>query len=145
MLVLLAIPVIAAVAITHRFIQAVAPSNLLVRSVRSAAPRWAIAAALLGIAIALLVTMHGVAIALSAGALIVLSPLLAAIAVAVRLTDGGPVFYRQVRVGCRGEPFTLWKFRSMVPNAETLSHSLVDHVVQHFPGLGCHSEAARAE
>jgi hypothetical protein len=68
MLVLLAIPVIAAVAITHRFIQAVAPSNLLVRSVRSAAPRWAIAAALLGIAIALLVTMHGVAMALSAGA-----------------------------------------------------------------------------
>lgn len=68
MLVLLAIPVIAAVAITHRFIQAVAPSNLLIRRVRSATPRWAIAAALLGIAIALLVTMHGVAIALSAGA-----------------------------------------------------------------------------
>ena len=68
MLVLLAIPVIAAVAITHRFIQAVAPSNLLVRSVRSAAPRWAIAAALLGLAMTLLVTMHVVAYAVSAGA-----------------------------------------------------------------------------
>lgn len=68
MLVLLAIPVIAAVAITHRFIQAVAPSNLLVRSVRSAAPRWTIAAALLGLATTLLVTMHVVADAVSAGA-----------------------------------------------------------------------------
>ena len=50
MLVLLAIPVIVAVAFVHRFMQVVAPSNLLVRSVRSAPPRWRVAAALLGLA-----------------------------------------------------------------------------------------------
>ena len=68
MLVLLAIPVIVAVAFVHRFIQVVAPSNLLVRSVRSARPRWRMAAALLGLATVLLMTMHVVANAVSAGA-----------------------------------------------------------------------------
>ena len=68
MLVLLAIPVIVAVASVHRLIQAVAPSNLLVRSVLSARPRWRIAAALLGLAAALLTAMHVVADAVVAGA-----------------------------------------------------------------------------
>ncbi|MGK5529802.1 sugar transferase [Streptomyces sp. URMC 129] len=50
--------------------------------------------------------------------LLVLSPLLAALAVAVRLDSRGPVLYRQTRVGFRGRPFTLWKFRTMVPDAD---------------------------
>jgi hypothetical protein len=68
MLVLLAIPMMVAVAFVHRFIQVVAPSNLLVTSVRSARPRWRMAAALLGLAAVLLLTMHVVANAVSAGA-----------------------------------------------------------------------------
>lgn len=68
MLVLFAIPVIAAVAFAHRFIQAVAPSNLLVRSVRSVAPRWRTAGALLGLATVLLMGMHVLADAISSGA-----------------------------------------------------------------------------
>lgn len=68
MLVVLAIPVIVAVAFVHRFIQAVAPSNLLARSVRSARPRWRTAAALLALATGLFMAMHVVGNAVSAGA-----------------------------------------------------------------------------
>lgn len=68
MLIVLAIPVIVAVALVHRSMQAVAPSNLLARMVREARPRWRLAAALLGLATVLLMTMHVVANAVSAGA-----------------------------------------------------------------------------
>lgn len=44
-------------------------------------------------------------------------PFVLLIAAAIRLTSSGPVFYRQVRYGQNGEPFTAWKFRSMVRNA----------------------------
>jgi len=44
--------------------------------------------------------------------------LLAAVAIAVRLTDGGEIFYRQVRVGLGRSRFTILKFRSMHENAE---------------------------
>ena len=68
MLILFAIPVIVAVALVHRLVQVVAPSNLLVRRVRSAQPRWRTGAVLLGLATVLLLTMHVVADAVSAGA-----------------------------------------------------------------------------
>lgn len=68
MLIVLAIPVIVAVAFVHRVIQAVAPSNLLVRRVRSGRPQWRMAAALLGLAAVLLMAMHVVAHMVSAGA-----------------------------------------------------------------------------
>ncbi len=56
---------------------------------------------------------------LAAGmALIVLAPLFAAIAVAIRLDDSGPVLFRQTRVGRDGQNFTLFKFRTMVVDAE---------------------------
>ena len=50
--------------------------------------------------------------------LTVLSPILLTIALAVRLTSSGPAFFRQTRVGVRGERFTMWKFRSMHTDAE---------------------------
>ena len=50
--------------------------------------------------------------------LVLASPLLAAGALAVRLGDGGPVLYRQRRVGLRGEEFELLKLRTMVVGAE---------------------------
>ena len=46
------------------------------------------------------------------------SPLLAAAAVAIKLEDGGPVFYRQRRVGWKGEEFDLLKLRTMIVGAE---------------------------
>jgi exopolysaccharide biosynthesis polyprenyl glycosylphosphotransferase len=51
-------------------------------------------------------------------ALFVLTPLFLAIAVAIKLGDGGPVLFRQVRVGRNGRPFHVYKFRTMVQNAE---------------------------
>jgi len=48
------------------------------------------------------------------------APLLALAAIAIRLESRGPVFYRQLRVGRHGEPFDLWKLRTMVPGAETM-------------------------
>jgi exopolysaccharide biosynthesis polyprenyl glycosylphosphotransferase len=51
-------------------------------------------------------------------ALLLLSPLFLAIAIAVKLDDGGPVIFRQERVGRNGERFTMFKFRSMVIDAE---------------------------
>jgi Undecaprenyl-phosphate glucose phosphotransferase len=57
-------------------------------------------------------------VAISAGALVALSPLLAAIAAAIRFGDGGPVLYRQRRMGLDGRSFDILKFRSMVVGAE---------------------------
>lgn len=68
MLILLAIPVIVAVALVHRLVQAVAPSNLLVRWAHSAQPRCRTGAVLVGLASVLLLAMHLVADAVSAGA-----------------------------------------------------------------------------
>jgi len=50
--------------------------------------------------------------------LLILGPFLAAIAVAVRLTSPGPAFFRQERSGLFGQPFVMYKFRSMVTDAE---------------------------
>ncbi len=50
---------------------------------------------------------------------IVTSPLLLVVALLVT-RDGGSAFYRQQRIGMGGEPFDMWKFRSMVPNADRL-------------------------
>jgi lipopolysaccharide/colanic/teichoic acid biosynthesis glycosyltransferase len=58
--------------------------------------------------------------ALAAALLAITSPLLALAALAIRLESRGPVFYRQLRVGRHGEPFQLWKLRTMVPGAEAM-------------------------
>ncbi len=52
--------------------------------------------------------------------LLVLSPVLMFIACWVKLSSSGPVFYRGVRAGINGEPFLIFKFRTMVSNAEQL-------------------------
>ena len=51
-------------------------------------------------------------------ALVVLSPVLILVALAVRMTSSGPVIFRQVRVGRDGRTFTVYKFRTMVVDAE---------------------------
>lgn len=52
--------------------------------------------------------------------LILLSPLFIIIAAAIKLESRGPVFYRGIRVGRYGKPFKIFKFRSMVENAEKM-------------------------
>ena len=52
-------------------------------------------------------------IAVSALCLLLLSPLLIVIALVIRVSMGSPVLYRQIRPGVRGEPFEIYKFRSM--------------------------------
>jgi exopolysaccharide biosynthesis polyprenyl glycosylphosphotransferase len=60
-------------------------------------------------------------------ALILLAPLLLVIAATIRLEDGGPAFFRQVRVGRNGKPFRLYKFRTMVVEAEQQKALLETH------------------
>ena len=50
--------------------------------------------------------------------LLLLLPAFAAIALTIRTNDGGHVFFRQTRIGKDGQPFRLWKFRTMVMDAE---------------------------
>ncbi len=61
---------------------------------------------------------------LSVAALVVLLPLFALLAVAIKLTDRGPIFFGQARVGLRGRTFTMLKFRSMIANADELKPRL---------------------
>ncbi len=51
-------------------------------------------------------------------ALFLLAPVFALIAVMIKLDSQGPIFFRQVRVGERGQPFRIWKFRTMSVDAE---------------------------
>jgi exopolysaccharide biosynthesis polyprenyl glycosylphosphotransferase len=64
-------------------------------------------------------------VVLSAAALLVLSPLLALIALRIRIQDGSPVLFGQTRVGLHGRPFRIVKFRTMVPDAEALQSELL--------------------
>ncbi|MSR52398.1 MAG: sugar transferase [Gemmataceae bacterium] len=57
--------------------------------------------------------------------LVVLAPLLFIVALCVKLTDGGPVFFRQKRVGLNGRVFEFVKFRSMIVDAESRKDELL--------------------
>jgi exopolysaccharide biosynthesis polyprenyl glycosylphosphotransferase len=65
-------------------------------------------------------------VVISAAMLLLLSPVLAAIALWILLDDGRPVFFRQRRAGKDGRPFTMVKFRTMVTDAEQRLPELVD-------------------
>jgi exopolysaccharide biosynthesis polyprenyl glycosylphosphotransferase len=62
--------------------------------------------------------------ALAAAALVLLAPVMLAIAVLIRLTSPGPAIFRQVRCGLNGRRFVFYKFRSMCQDAEALRDSL---------------------
>jgi lipopolysaccharide/colanic/teichoic acid biosynthesis glycosyltransferase len=53
-------------------------------------------------------------------AIIIFSPLLIGIAIAIKLTSPGPILFKQKRVGLNGRLFSFYKFRSMVVNAEEI-------------------------
>jgi len=57
-------------------------------------------------------------VAFSLTGLVLLSPVIVVIAVAIKLEDGGPVLYRQERTAVFGEAFDVFKFRSMIPEGE---------------------------
>jgi len=74
-------------------------------------------AGLLGAATWQLVVKRGLDILVSALAIVILAPLLLVVALLVKITSRGPVFYVQQRVGRSGEPFRMIKFRSMYQDA----------------------------
>ena len=57
--------------------------------------------------------------------LIICSPIFLAVAIAIKIQDAGPVFYRQKRLTLNGKPFYLTKFRSMVVNAESATGAVL--------------------
>jgi exopolysaccharide biosynthesis polyprenyl glycosylphosphotransferase len=58
-------------------------------------------------------------------AVVALLPVFGVIALAIKLGDGGPILFRQTRVGKGGRPFTLYKFRTMVVDAEQRKNELI--------------------
>ncbi len=65
---------------------------------------------------------------LGAGLVILItSPLLLATAIAIKLHDGGPILYRQIRAGRDGLPFSCYKFRSMVNGADQIVETVQSH------------------
>ncbi len=60
----------------------------------------------------------------AAAILTALSPILIAVAIAIRLDSAGPIFYRATRIGLNNAPFSMWKFRSMVQDADSLKDDL---------------------
>jgi len=72
--------------------------------------------------------------------LLVLAPLLLVLALAIRLTLGAPVLFRQLRPGLRGRPFTVLKFRTMRDAADAHGNPLTDS--QRLVPLGCFLRAA---
>ncbi len=61
----------------------------------------------------------------SGAALLMLSPVFLVVAILIKKEDGGSIFFGQPRVGYRGRLFRMWKFRSMVPNADALKAKLL--------------------
>jgi len=72
-------------------------------------------------------------VVLAAMLLVVTAPLLALAAIAIRIESHGPVFYRQLRVGRDGEPFELWKLRTMVRGAEAMGAGI--YVIEGDPRI----------
>lgn len=70
------------------------------------------------------VIKRGIDIICSSIGLIVLSPILVIIAIIIKLDSSGPIIFKQERVGYKGRRFFMYKFRSMVVNAEELKDKL---------------------
>ncbi|MCJ2184595.1 WecB/TagA/CpsF family glycosyltransferase [Novosphingobium sp. 1949] len=65
-------------------------------------------------------------IVLGVFAILFFTPLMFVVAAAIAIETRGPVFFRQTRIGHKGRAFTMWKFRSMVPDAHGLRAGMAD-------------------
>jgi exopolysaccharide biosynthesis polyprenyl glycosylphosphotransferase len=65
-----------------------------------------------------LLVKRAIDLVISSALLLLLSPVLLVSAIAIKINDGGPIFFRQRRIGRDGEEFTVFKLRTMVPDAE---------------------------
>lgn len=65
-------------------------------------------------------------------AMIVLSPVFLIISIAIKLEDGGSVFYSHPRIGKNGKPFKIHKFRSMVKNSQDLESLLTPEQLEQY-------------
>jgi exopolysaccharide biosynthesis polyprenyl glycosylphosphotransferase len=74
-------------------------------------------------------------LALTVPGLVVLAPMLALIALLIKRDSPGPVFFRQVRMGCNGRTFRIWKFRTMTADADERKAE-VAHLNQHLQNGG---------
>ncbi|GLH66280.1 sugar transferase [Geothrix edaphica] len=77
--------------------------------------------------------------------LVLLSPALLVIALAVKLEDRGPVFFRQVRIGRGGRPFRIWKFRTMGVDAERQGRAITVGQDPRITRLGRHLRNAKLD
>lgn len=59
-------------------------------------------------------------------AIIISSPIFLITALAIKLDDGGPILFKQIRVGAGGQLFEIWKFRSMVLNADQIKDEILE-------------------
>lgn len=66
-------------------------------------------------------------VAASAAMIVITSPILAGVAIKIKLDDHGPVFFRQVRVTQYGREFRIFKFRTMVVNADKIGAQVTSH------------------
>ncbi len=66
-------------------------------------------------------------IIVSLSVIILFAPVFVAIAILITISSKGPIFFMQKRVGIRGRKFWVYKFRTMVINAEALKHDLMEH------------------
>jgi exopolysaccharide production protein ExoY len=57
--------------------------------------------------------------------ILLLAPLMLIVSALIRTGDGGPAFFRQIRIGKGGKPFACWKFRTMVCDAEQVLQQLI--------------------
>jgi exopolysaccharide biosynthesis polyprenyl glycosylphosphotransferase len=74
-------------------------------------------------------------VALAAIALVILTPLFLIVSLVLLVREGRPVFFRQTRVGLHGRPFTIVKYRTMVPDAEERYLEVADSSDTHGPAF----------
>jgi lipopolysaccharide/colanic/teichoic acid biosynthesis glycosyltransferase len=74
-------------------------------------------------------------VVMAAVALAALTPALAVVSILIKLTSHGPMFFSQLRAGRGGKPFRMYKFRTMVVDAERLKSELLAHNEQDGPAF----------